>query len=84
MLLTVTGVSGSAGAAAAQHAGPGHRSGGGGATVPVLDQGGGTVPAGEPCLKTATISIVEVGECVILKILLLKSSVLLVLIEVYV
>ena len=34
---------------------------GGGATVPVLDQGAGTVPAGEPCLKTATISIVKVG-----------------------
>ena len=58
----VTGVSGSPGAAAAQHAGPGHRSGDGGATVPALDQGGGTVPAGEPCLKTATISIVEVGS----------------------
>ena len=57
-------MSGSAGAAAAQHVGPGHRSGDGGATVPALDQGGGTVPAGEPCLKTATISIVEVGECV--------------------
>ena len=62
----VTGVSGSAGAAAAQHVGPGYRSGGGGATVPHLDQGAWTVPAGEPCLKTATISIVMVGECLLL------------------
>ena len=57
-----SGVVGFSIAAAAQHAGPGHRSGGGGATVPVLDQGGGTAPAGGPCLKTATISIVEVGS----------------------
>ena len=61
-----SGVIGGPGAAAAQHAGPGHRSGGGGATVPVLDQGAWTVPAGEPFLKTATFSIVMVGECLLL------------------
>ena len=60
-------MSGSAGTAAAQHAGMGQSSGGGSVTVQRLDQGAWTVLAFIPRLKNATISDVQestVGECV--------------------
>ena len=55
-----TGVSGSAGTAAAQHVGLGHSSGGGGVNVPHLDQGAGTALASDPREKVATFSNVQV------------------------
>ena len=62
--LIATGVCGSAGTAAAQHAGPGYRSGGGGVTVSPLYRGAGTALALQPRRKTATISNVQVGDFV--------------------
>ena len=50
-------MSGNNGKAAAQHAGPGYRSGGGGVTVSPLYQGAGTALAFQPRRKTATIHV---------------------------
>ena len=61
-----SGVVGGSIAAAAQHAGPGQRCGGGGVNVPRLEQGATTALAWIPRQKTATLGNVQVqvGKCV--------------------
>ena len=51
------GVTGGPGAVAAQHAGPGYSSGGGGVTVPHLDEGAVTALARKSNKKTATFPL---------------------------
>ena len=53
-----TGVNGRFQAVAAQHAGPGNRNGGGGVTVPHLDEGAVTALARKSKKKTATFPLV--------------------------
>ena len=61
-----SGVVGGSGAVAAQHAGPGHSSGGGHVNVPRLDDRATTALAWQPRQKSATFGNVQVqvGTCV--------------------